>query len=234
MYKYILLSAFVFSSQLSAQAEEQTQVSLKDNKILYEGSLTEDANLKLASLLEKNAGSIEWISITSKGGEVNTGMDLAEIIFKNKLGVEVIDYCLSSCANYVFSSASKRRISNHAVIGFHGGTTGMAEVAEDTLKKLPEAQQKAVRAQFEQYLKAASSREEHFFKMIGVNQKITYLGQNPRYQQELNSGDFSGWYYDLGDLEKLGVGNISVIDPPWKYKQLSDKVQLIKVSAEGI
>lgn len=234
MYKYILLSVFVFSMQLSAQVEEQTQVSLKDNKILYEGLLTEDANLKLASLLEKSAGSIEWISITSKGGEVNTGMDLAEIIFKNKLGIEVIDYCLSSCANYVFSSASKRRISNHAVIGFHGGTTGMAKVAEETFKKLPEAQQKSVRAQFEQYLKAASSREELFFKMIGVNQKITYLGQNPRYQQEQDSGDYSGWYYELGDLEKLGVGNISVIDPPWTFKQLSDKVQFFKVSAEGI
>lgn len=234
MYKYLLLSTLVLSTLVSAKAEEQTQVSLKNNKIFYEGLLTEDANLKLLSLLEKSAGSIEWISIKSKGGEVNKGMDLAEIIFKNKLGVEVFDYCLSSCANYVFSSASKRRISNHAVIGFHGGTTGMAEVAEDTLKKLPEAQQKAARAGFEEYLKAAASREENFFKMIGVNQKITYLGQNPRYQQELDSGDYSGWYYELDDLEKLGVGNISVIDPPWEFKQLSDKVQFFKVSAESI
>ncbi|EGM79058.1 hypothetical protein Rhein_0916 [Rheinheimera sp. A13L] len=234
MYKYVLLSTLVLSTLVSAKAEEQTQVSLKNNKIFYEGLLTEDANLKLLSLLEKSAGSIEWISIKSKGGEVNKGMDLAEIIFKNKLGVEVIDYCLSSCANYVFSSASKRRISNHAVIGFHGGTTGMAEVAEDTLKKLPEAQQKAARAGFDEYLKAASSREENFFKMIGVDQKITYLGQNPGYQQELDSGDYSGWYYELDDLEKLGLGNISVIDPPWEFKQLSDKVQFFKASAEGI
>lgn len=162
MYQYIVLSILVLSALLSAKAEEQTEVRLKENKIFYEGLLTEEANLKLLSLVEKNVGVIEWISIKSKGGEVNKGMDLAEIIFQHKIGVEVIEYCLSSCANYVFSSASKRRISNHAVIGFHGGITGMAEVAEKTFNMLPEAQQAAARASFEEYLKAASSREENF------------------------------------------------------------------------
>ena len=53
-------------------------------------------------IFKKNTSKIKWLAIKSVGGEVNLGLDLAEFINKNSLNVEVTEYCLSSCANYVF------------------------------------------------------------------------------------------------------------------------------------
>lgn len=233
MRKTIFFTLF-FVAFSNASAEEQTQVNLKDNTVFYEGALSKEANQKLISLIDNNPHQIEWVSIKSKGGEVNRGMDLGEIIFNNNLGVEVTEYCLSSCANYVFSSAHKRRISNHAVIGFHGGVTGMEEATEEYLKTLPESQQKAARDSFTAYMKTTTSREAEFFTKVGVSQKITYLGQSPLYQKQNDSEEYLGWYYSLDDLTKLGIKNITVINPPWKFKQLSEKTKFFKVSVSDI
>ncbi|CAM3458794.1 hypothetical protein [Shewanella pealeana] len=234
MNRFIVLAMLLLSVPFIVKADELTKVSLKKDTIYYEGALTEDANQAAFLLFEEHTDLIKWISIKSKGGEVNNGMDLGEFIFKHNIGVEVIDYCISSCANYVFSSSITHRISNHAVIGFHGGTTGMLEATKEYLKSLPEASQSSARASFEQYIAATTLREKHFFNVIGVDQEITYLGQNPNYQKVHQAEDYVGWYYSLEDLAKFGVRNISVIDPPWKFNQLSDKVKFFKVSIDGI
>lgn len=80
------------------------------------------------------------LAITSPGGEVNAGMDLGEIVFTHQLSVKIEDYCLSSCANYVFTTAPQHQISNWAVIGFHGGVTGMEDSFDNVVLTMPESQ----------------------------------------------------------------------------------------------
>ncbi|WP_232364949.1 hypothetical protein [Salinimonas marina] len=177
--------------------------------------MTNEANNTLRSFIEQHGRSIKWLSITSKGGEVNEGMDLGSIVFDHPLNVAVDKYCLFSCANYVFSAAPAQRISKHALIGFHGGVSGL--------------EQHATEAKLQSYMQAALSREEQFFEKIGVEQRITTLGQLTRYDAIPNQSELLGWYSSIEDMTRLEVRNIEVTNPPWSYKPLSENVSFFRV-----
>ena len=230
LWSFILIIPLSF---VSAQSSE-TSVHLHEKTVVYSGELSPSANLKLLSLLENSENKVEWLSITSKGGEINHGMELGDIVYNYDLKVEVNDYCLSSCANYVFSAANHHRISNHAVIGFHGGTTGMEKEIALFIETLPEEEQESTKQNLEKYMKSAIIRERKFFEKVGVDQQITTIGQSPRYDEFVEKEDFVGWYYSLEGLAALGVSHIEVVNPPWTYQDLNEKVKFFEVTVGGI
>ncbi len=220
-------------SCVSAQGSETT-VNLKENTVIYHGKLSPSANQKLLSILKNGKSKVEWLSITSEGGEINHGMDLGDIVHDYDLKLEVNEYCLSSCANYVFSAANHHRISNHAVIGFHGGTTGMEKEIISFTDAMPEEERESTKQNLEKYMKSAVIRERKFFEKISVDQEITTLGQSSEYKKFAEKEDFVGWYYSLEGLATLGVSNIDVVNPPWSYQHLSEKTKFFKVRVGGI
>lgn len=230
LWSFILIISL---SCVSAQGSETT-VNLKENTVIYHGKLSPSANQKLLSILKNGKSKVEWLSITSKGGEINHGMDLGDIVHDYDLKLEVNEYCLSSCANYVFSAANHHRISNHAVIGFHGGTTGMEKEITSFIDALPEEERELTKQSLEKYMKSAVIRERNFFEKIGVDQRITTLGQSSDYKEFAEKEDFIGWYYSLEGLATLGVYNIDVVNPPWSYQHLSEKTKFFKVRVGGI
>jgi len=209
-------------------AGAETTVVLDGNKAIYEGDIGEEANATLFELYRKNK-QVNTLKIKSKGGEINVGMDLAEFVYTNKLNVEVNDYCFSSCANYVFPSGMKKIIGKNAIIGFHGGASS-TEFDDSELDTLPEEERKAILVFMAEYLQHALKREALFFSMIGVEQKITTLGQNEAFSK-FDEADFKGWYYSIDALTKLGVTNISVIDAPWEYKPFDNETKLFEIIA---
>ncbi|CAM3207726.1 hypothetical protein [Moritella viscosa] len=209
-------------------AGAETTVVLDGNKAIYEGDIGEEANATLFELYRKNK-QVNTLKIKSKGGEINVGMDLAEFVYTNKLNVEVNDYCFSSCANYVFPSGMKKIIGKNAIIGFHGGASS-TEFDDSELDTLPEEERKAILVFMAEYLQHALKREALFFSMIGVEQKITTLGQNEAFSK-FDEADFKGWYYSIDALTKLGVTNISVIDAPWEYKPFDNVTKLFEIIA---
>lgn len=227
------LSILLFASTFAA-ASEETQVYLEGNKIYYQGSLTQSANEKVFKLYKENKNNIKWISIKSTGGEVNSGLDLAEFINENKLNIEVTEYCLSSCANYIFTAANEKLIAKNALIGFHGGTTGMDASVAEFINTLPESEREITRKKLVEYGEATSKREADFFKKINITRDITTLGQSDKYKTYAEAEDYVGWYYSISGLNKLGVKNISVLNPPWTLKQLSEKSQFFKVEDSDI
>jgi len=214
-----------------------TEVVLKDGTFYYTGLIDKAANEKLISIYNELKIKPVWINIKSKGGVIDTALDLGEWIYKVKLNIKVLDYCLSSCANYIFTAAHKKIVSNNAVIGFHGGassTESNTTEIDTMIAALPKEQQKSKRIEIDtmlqQYLAKANKREKIFFDMIGVSQSITTLGQSPVYYELYGSDDaYQGWYYSIQDFKKLGVNNISVIDPPWYPRQLSKNSKSFKV-----
>lgn len=60
------------------------------------------------------------LRLTSSGGEVEAAIRLAGWIYTNKIDIEVVDYCLSSCANYLFTAAFQKTILPGAVVAWHG------------------------------------------------------------------------------------------------------------------
>jgi ClpP class serine protease len=78
----------------------------------------------------KNSPNINKLIITSGGGEVSSNIKVAYLLKERAMAIEVVDYCLSSCFNYLFLAASSRTIRPHSVLGFHGiATTSFPFVA---------------------------------------------------------------------------------------------------------
>ncbi len=211
-------------------ATPATSVTAHKNSIVYSGDISDAANEAVLELLNAHPKTFTTLAITSPGGEINAGMDLGDMVFSHQLRVNIDDYCLSSCANYVFTAAPHHHISNRAVIGFHGGVTGMEDSFDTVVLSMPESQQAAAKATFANYIQNAIERQHRFFKKVGVDPAITTLGQAPVYDQHEASEAYVGWYYSIDDLHRLGVKHIEVINPPWKQRDLSQTVRFFKVS----
>lgn len=231
---FLALSPYSFANQeVSVLFNEQT------NRLHYQGGLSEQGITKLKTLYREHKQAITWLEITSTGGEITLGMDLGDFIHEHQLNVSVKEYCLSSCANYVFTSARKKELGKHALIGFHGGASSKqfdSSAMEQQIQAAPKQHREAVRAQMikllNDYIEVNNKREKVFFKKIGVKQEITTLGQTDTYKDIESSGEYVGWYYSIADLNKLGVDNIKLIDGSWQLKQLSEdkKVYRVEVS----
>lgn len=65
--------------------------------------------------------STKTLAVRSPGGDVEAAMGLARHVHRLGLELLVRDYCVSSCANYLFLAARHRRASpGGAVLAFHG------------------------------------------------------------------------------------------------------------------
>ncbi len=82
---------------------------------------------------DKITPEIDTLVITSTGGDVNYGIKLGNDVFDRKLNVVVRDYCMSSCANYIFLAGNKKSIEKNSIIAFHG--TSLSIARDETIKK---------------------------------------------------------------------------------------------------
>ena len=98
-------------------------VWLTDDAIYYRGDLSEARNQRVYDLYEEAVQKPNLLVISSGGGEVHLGLDLGNFIWDEQLDVSVPGYCLSSCANYIFTAGRRKLLGKHAVLGFHGGAT---------------------------------------------------------------------------------------------------------------
>lgn len=209
------LLAFAFFAT-TAGAADATRVFVEDGELHYAGYLDDDANGRLFALYDSLAIKPTVLAIESKGGIVDFGLDLGDWVYRKGLDVRVGAYCLSSCANYVFTAAPRRTVSNVAVIGFHGGMSSMTFTLGGERKARYDAmtkeQQEAFLADQRKDIAPVLQRETAFFKKIGVRQDITTYGEASRF--DLSEAD--GWTYTREDFARFGVDRIDVIDGPWR------------------
>jgi len=59
--------------------------------------------------------------INSIGGNGLSGINIGKWVYQNNLTIEITQYCLSSCANYIFPSGVKKILHKDALLGWHGG-----------------------------------------------------------------------------------------------------------------
>lgn len=204
---------------MSASGLETTQVFISNGQLEYVGELDDGANQRLFDLYEKLANKPTTLSIRSPGGDVNTGMDLGAWVYSHKLNVRVLEFCLSSCANYVFTAAKQKIVSNFAVVGYHGGSGNLKklkfdEKTEAMLSTLSPEARKTMMDDFAKTIRLNGQREVAYFRKIGVRSDISSIGQQNQYEKYTVGA--AGWTYSQEDFALLGVRNISVINPPWK------------------
>lgn len=236
----VLAGALLPFSALAAPAKEDTtQVFIANGALHYVGGLSAAANARLFALYKSAREKPSTLSIDSPGGDTTVGMELGKWVHQNKLDVKVLEGCYSSCANYVFPAARQKIVSNFAVIGYHGGLSSMSFNIDDTAIATLAATQKdgkkVTRENIMEMLKAmlapSVEREKKYFEMIGVQQRITTLGQEEKYKSAAPEG-VVGWYYSEEDLAKLGVSGIKVINPPWRPETNPNGHTVFKLSLE--
>ncbi|WP_043479794.1 hypothetical protein [Janthinobacterium sp. HH01] len=221
----------VFAAQAHAAVEQQALVFMSGGELNYIGGISAAANQKAYDLLEAEKPAPTVLLMRSPGGPTDDGMALGRWVHQHQLTVKVLDMCFSSCANYVFTAAPKKIVSNFAVVGYHGGLSSsdfkfeldaeqekmLASMPEDQRAPAREALIGQMRQQIQGYMAEEGAREARFFADIGVQQKITTMGQAPAYKQRYgDEQQFIGWYYTLDGLRKLGVDHVTVINGPWR------------------
>jgi hypothetical protein len=100
--------------------EERHSVGVEEiapTAIGYSGEITEEGLAKVHALTRPETRTV---FIRSQGGDVEPGMRFGDWIRENEIDVVVVDYCISSCANYVFVSAVHKTILPGAIVAWHG------------------------------------------------------------------------------------------------------------------
>ena len=183
----VLAAALAVLLPVAAAAGDQTVVEREGDAIVYRGAITQQGNALVEALLADEG--IEWLRITSVGGEVNLGMDLGDLVRGHGLNVEVVDYCASSCANYVFPAGRRKLLPADSVVVWHGSAiqSGIGALANidfapmeahlgRTLsdeEKLAAAEEMGLTAYFD----GLTRRQAEFYAAIGVDERVTVFGQ---------------------------------------------------------
>jgi hypothetical protein len=216
---------------------DDTQVYLDQGELNYIGKLSREANQKLFALYDSLPTKPSRLLVRSVGGETHNGMELGAWIHEHRLDVKVLEYCLSSCANYVFTAGVHKTVSNFALIGYHGGpsrpefTFDKATQAE--FDSMPQDKRDAFMADMKADLAKDAVTEAAFFLAVGVRQEITTLGQQDKYKSlKSRFPDAQVWTYSLDDFARLGVHDITVINPPWKPATLGKTQMFFTVSLD--
>ncbi|MFY7863511.1 hypothetical protein [Roseateles sp.] len=164
--------------------------------------------------MELARGGVSTLAIKSNGGDVEAGQAIGHLIHEARLVVIVDEYCISSCANYIFTAGSRRVIPDGAYVVWHGNSfqkdgrefdrCGRTVSTLDGLPWLP--------AEIEERRRDAAgvarrqAEDVRFFRTIRVDEYIARAGQEPK-----NFGNFT---MPVSSMQRLGL---SAIDAPSDY-----------------
>jgi hypothetical protein len=236
----LLLAALLWHisgvAETPESGEQAFDISISGTSIIYSGEISIAANQYFFALVEQAEQPLTTLVITSKGGDVDAGMDLGRWVFERQLDVRVTSFCGSSCANYVFPAARRKYVDETAMIAWHGGATqkdlDAVPACEDEgwFKEYFDCDAEAYRKQIAKAIEDLRAKEQEFFEDIGVDQRITVLGQNPEFGCGVDDSSNTGWYYAVEDLERLGVDHVEVLGDEWTPKPPSERVKVCKLS----
>lgn len=94
-----------------------TVVTIQNKKVLCIVGTIRSNSIDF-TLLKKS--SFDFVYANSKGGHVNTAIEIGQIIHANRSILLISGLCLSSCANYLVPAANQVTIMKNSFVGFHG------------------------------------------------------------------------------------------------------------------
>jgi len=225
-----LISGCATSSARLGDSKE-TRVSASGSELIYSGRISFEANQRLFELAASLGEMPKTLVITSKGGDVAAGLELGRWVFDSGLDVSIPEYCMSSCANYVFVAGAQKILASQASLMWHGGATQRFDVDCDSVN-WSESAAVCDEQQLRELVQATIARliplETEFFETVGVDQRITTFGQQPEYACAGGRGHV-GWYYSISDLASLGVDRIQVRGGEWRPKTQTADFNICRV-----
>lgn len=158
---------------------------------------------KMVAEVAKNIHKIDSIVITSQGGETSAAIDLARMIYDNKINVVVKKYCLSGCAQLVLPAANSIEFVENPILGLHHSATSILEFSK--------LQNYADTDKFSQRL---SEKEKNFYNDIGLNLDIA---ENPIHYLEIKC------FYEKNGYPGVGSKWGFLVPSPSTYKKWINK-----------
>ena len=187
-------------------------IDLKEGVAHYTGSISKQLNEQFFNLVKGK--TVNRLVITSDGGDVAAGIALGSWVHQFGVDVEIREYCLSSCANYVFTAGKNKVITSGAVVAWHGNYNHLKQTGS-WRDELPAKQSKgedeasATRRLLDQ-VDELVRMEQDFFKRIGVDEYVCWVGKMPPY-------DVPNYYFlSAKDMAKFGI---QWVETPKGYAQ---------------
>lgn len=184
-------------------------ISVSNNAFELVGETSSESVDALFKLADAHP-NIKTFRVTSQGGDPMAAMKWGYYLYQNDFNIEVIDYCLDSCANYYFTAAHERTLIDSAVVAWSGGAQNDSWVQTWSFYIFP-----GFRSMVEHYLDAFLRRETRFFNRVNVDQDITNFGFDEQVGC-MNDSEYDGFYYSVADLLLLGVSKTSREEVSWE------------------
>ena len=135
---------------------------------------------------------------------------MAERIRALGMEVVVVGFCVSSCANYLFTAGATKIVLPGGIVGFHGGPSLSAPI----IYQGPPALAASSRHLAREVIREIIERQHRFFGEIGVRESLVVrVPAGVHWRQ----GDWSThvWAYDRTTLaDVFGVGGIRFYATP--------------------
>lgn len=224
---FIGLLLSLFSATLDAK------VSLDGKTLHYVGEISQENNTKFQALYEQAKDKPTLLAITSGGGNIDLGMDLADLVLEYNLDVRVDTFCFSSCANYVFTSGHHKWLGANAILGWHGDAASAYwrdSDIDNMVGHLTEPQRsqewQRLRQHYNDVIKRAILREKALFQRLGIDHSLLTIGLRKDLAIVAKSSKARGWTITPALLLKMGINNIKYISTPW-YPRKNRKFPLL-------
>lgn len=214
----VALNSLVFVLGTTALGAESIEVKLEGDVIYYKGALNSAGLKRLQAAYGQAEAKPAWLGVSSDGGEVNAAMDFGDWIFANKLSIRILDRCLSSCANYLFTAATVKHIEAGAIVAWHGSALQSSDASRSEIKAVIDTQvlpamkpqaRPALRtkllADTLAYLDIARDRQRQFFAKIDVDETVTTVGQG-------RDGISDFWFLSVSDMAQFGINFVVAPD----------------------
>lgn len=213
IYKAVLLAAV-----LCIANPANADISLAAGVVYYRGFISAEQNQRLLEIVEGRV--VKRLVITSSGGEVEAGITLGFWVFNHRLNVEVREYCLSSCANYVFPAGHHKSIDAGAVVAWHGNYNHLKQTGlwqDDIASRMERHNEDAATAkiQLREDVERLVGLENDFFARIGVNEYLCWIGKVPPY----NAPNY--YFLSRKDMAHFGVTHVQT-PPGYESMDVSD------------
>jgi hypothetical protein len=174
----------------------------------YSGEITAEG---LRDLIELDDGSATTLMIRSPGGDVRAGMIFGDWVDARGLDVVVVDYCVSSCANYVFMAGKRKLVLPGGVVAWHG------DAHQRDLGVEIERLGAEPRAVLHADLDLVRAKEDRFFARLGVVECVCRIGNE-------RLGARGLYTMSPADMARFGVKNI--VHAPASAAEISEPSRL--------
>ncbi len=218
--------AYFFPQLQEEQAEKSQWTRGNAETLSLTGTIDEGDFERFRSVFD---GDVKYMVVDSTGGDVYEAVQIGMTLKDAQVTVIVRGFCLSSCANYLFT-AGRHRVIDNGIVGFHGNAAALAE-SYGGLEKLFESQMSFWMKPFVseekeiEKLRQTVQKEKQFFADLGISQELFTLTQ----MTDKGKGDGRDYAFLLptpATFAKYGILNVEGVQSLELKRKFEDKFSL--------